>query len=265
MPNTRKHRRELNYEVAKLRALERYVHPTLSDAKAKALAVQIRDQAEICLDLLDQYQASVPGRMWSYTERTCHPLRQDLRRTARHFREATGEWGLRTGDELGGTPWWRQVDLGGPHDDWVDEDGRTDTLQVLARAERRAGATAADPVRAVEVVLSGLEFDPDPRLLSADPAQMVTLVTILVGPPMDGGGEIFRATLCTPEWIAAQPQSASLMPGGGLLIVRFEDFDEHRVRRQIERFLARIHEETWSDVAKRIKEWFPHREFDDYV
>jgi hypothetical protein len=116
----------------------------------------------------------------------------------------------------------------------------------------------------VEVVLSGLEFDPDPLLLAADPAQMMTLVTILVGPPLDGGGELFRATLCTSEWIATHLEGTSFMPGAGLLIVRSEDFDEHRVRREIEQFLARIHEETWAGVAQRIRKWFPYWEFAGY-
>jgi hypothetical protein len=117
-------------------------------------------------------------------------------------------------------------------------------------------------IRPVEVVLSGLEFDPDPRLLPADPAQMMTLVTILVGPLGDVGGELFAATICTPQWIATQTQGASFIAGAGLLIARVEDFDQRRFRREIERFLARIHEETWDDAAARIMEWFPHREFD---
>lgn len=114
----------------------------------------------------------------------------------------------------------------------------------------------------MDVILSGLEFDPDLRGLPADPEQMSSLVTILVGRAPEGGGEIFRGTLCTPEWIAAQPESASLMSGLGLLIVRFQHFDERKIRREIERFLARIHEDTWKAVAMRIKEWFPYWEFD---
>jgi hypothetical protein len=261
--NTRKHRRELTYEVAKLRGLERFVDPNLDDASAKALATQIRDQAEICLDLLDQYQSSVPGRMWSYAERTCQPLRNDLNRTARHFRAESGEWELRSDERLWGQSWWTRTDLGVPDDHMMDRHGESDVPEAPAGPERGVGRTPVRTDRAVEIVLSGLEFDPDPLHLPADPAQMMTLVTILVGPPLDGGGELFRATLCTPEWIAAQPESTSLMPGGGLLIVRFEDFDEHRVRHDIERFLARIHEESWGAVAKRIREWFPSWEYDE--
>jgi hypothetical protein len=109
----------------------------------------------------------------------------------------------------------------------------------------------------MEVMLSRLEFDPDPRSLPADPAQMMTTINIFVGQPPGGGGERFTATLCTPDWIASQPESASMMPGFGLLIVNFEDFNEHRVRGEIDRFLARIHEDSWGEVAQRIKEWFP--------
>ena len=116
----------------------------------------------------------------------------------------------------------------------------------------------------VKVVLSGLEFDPDPTLLPDEPALMMTHVTILVGQVPDGGGEMFRARLCTPEWLDAQPETTRLMPGLGLLIVRFEDFDRRRVRLEIERFLDRIDEEPWTKVAVRIKEWFPIWEFDGY-
>jgi Immunity protein 8 len=114
----------------------------------------------------------------------------------------------------------------------------------------------------MDVILSGLEFDPDPRSLSSDPAAFVTHLTILVGTPPDGGGEMFSATLCTPEWIAAQEDSSRLLSGHGLLVVRFEEFSESKVRDEVERFLARIHEDSWSQVATRIKNWFPRWEFD---
>ena len=54
--------------------------------------MEIRKQAGICLGLLDQYQSIVPGRMWSYAESKCRPLREDLRRTEIHFREVSGEF-----------------------------------------------------------------------------------------------------------------------------------------------------------------------------
>ncbi len=74
MDRTRKLRRELSYGIAKLRALEETVDPTDDDAGARALATQIREQAGVCLDLLDQYQLAVPGRMWTYAETKCRPL-----------------------------------------------------------------------------------------------------------------------------------------------------------------------------------------------
>jgi hypothetical protein len=96
--STRKLRKELTYEVAKLHALQHSLDPTLDDVSAKASAVQIREQAGICLDLLDQYQSSPPGRMWSGAERKCQPLRENLKRTERLFRAASGEWERRTGE-----------------------------------------------------------------------------------------------------------------------------------------------------------------------
>jgi hypothetical protein len=96
--STRKLRRELTDELAKLRGLQQLVDPTLDTVSARALAKQIRVQAEICLDLLNRYQASEPGRMWSYAERKCQPLREDLKRTEMRFRGASGEWERRTGE-----------------------------------------------------------------------------------------------------------------------------------------------------------------------
>lgn len=98
MPSSRKLRKELIYEVAKLRALQQSFDPTLDDVRARPLAIQIREQAGICLDLLDTYQSSTPGRMWSDAERKCLPLREDLKRTERVFRAASGEWARRTGE-----------------------------------------------------------------------------------------------------------------------------------------------------------------------
>jgi hypothetical protein len=79
------------YEVAKLRGLQQSVDPALHDVRAKALALEIRKQAETCLALLDQYQSNVPGRMWFYAESKCRPLREDLTRTEMLFRGASGE------------------------------------------------------------------------------------------------------------------------------------------------------------------------------
>jgi hypothetical protein len=93
---TRKLRKELTDEVIKLRGLQQSVDPSLDDVSAKALALQIRQQAGICLDLLDLYQACAPGRMWSYAETNCQALRDDLKRTRRLFSAASGEWERRT-------------------------------------------------------------------------------------------------------------------------------------------------------------------------
>lgn len=265
MANTRRHRRELAYEMAKLRVLQRSVDQTTNHAKNRALATRISEQAEICLHLLDEYQLSVPGRMWSDAERRCQPLREDLKRTGRHFRGASGEMELRAGEQLWGRSWWGPPDPASPGDEALDRYGGGDTEPAVTFPERHIFETPADTVRLVEVLLSGLEFDPDPRLLPDDPAQMMTLVSIVVGKPEDWGGEVFCGALCTPEWLAKESESARLMPGAGLLIVRPEDFDERRVRREIERFLARIHEATWDDAVRRIEEWFPYRGFDGFA
>jgi ketosteroid isomerase-like protein len=96
MDRTRRLRRELSYGIAKLRILEESVDPAEDDAGAKALATQIREQAGVCLGLLDQYQLAVPGRMWTYAETKCRPLRDDLKRTELLFRDASGEFERRS-------------------------------------------------------------------------------------------------------------------------------------------------------------------------
>jgi Immunity protein 8 len=117
----------------------------------------------------------------------------------------------------------------------------------------------------MDAVLRGLEFDPDPRLLPEDAAQMMSVVTVTVGPSESKGGDLFTAKLCTPEWIASRPETASVLSGYGYLIVGFEDFNEQAFRRGIETFLARISEETWIEVARRVMQWFPDWEYEGYA
>ncbi len=265
MSSTSRHRRELANEIAKLRGLERSADPALDDAKRKALALQIREQAEICLDLLDKYQSSVPGRMWSDAERRCQPLREDLRRTGIRFRVASGEMAIRGDERLWRRSWWRPADPVPTSHEILGRFAGAETGQVASDPQRPTQVPAIGVMRPVEVELIDLALDPDPQSLPAEPTQMMTLVTILLGPPPDGGGEIFRATLCTPEWLSTQCEAESLVSGAGILVVRSEDFDECRIRREVERFLSRIHEPTWHEVVRRVKEWFPEWEFDGYA
>jgi hypothetical protein len=111
--STRKLRRELTYEVTKLRGLQQSLDPTLDEVSAKALAIQIRKQAGICSNLLDRYQSSVPGHMWSYAERKCQPLREDLKRTEMLYRAASGEWEGQTFIARS-RPWWSATDSDKP-------------------------------------------------------------------------------------------------------------------------------------------------------
>lgn len=265
MDTTRKLRRELGYGLAKLRGLEQSVDASHGDASARALAIQTREQAEICLHLLDQYQSSVPSRMWSDAERRCRPLREDLRRIGVRFRTVSGEWELRTDERQWERSWWSPTDQSLIREPTSDKQPGDDTTRVLADPEDVAAEMVGVPIRPIEVELIDLAFDPDPQAVASDLTQMMTLVTILVGPPPDGGGEIFCATFCTPEWLAAQCQSESFVPVAGVLMVRSEDFDEIRIRRAIEQFLSQIREQTWGEVAERIKEWFPYWEIDGYA
>lgn len=124
LESTRKLRRELAYAIAKLHGLQESVDLTVDDSNAKALATQVREQAGVCLKLLDSYQSSVPGRMWSDAERRCQPLREDLRRTEKLFRVTSGEWERRPerSSYFHPTGEWTWDDLYGPVDDPVDVD-----------------------------------------------------------------------------------------------------------------------------------------------
>ncbi len=266
MDRTRKLRRELGYGLAKLRGLEQSVDASNNDAGTRALAIQTREQAEICLHLLDQYQSSVPSRMWSDAERRCQPLREDLRRIGVRFRTVSGEWELRTEERQWERSWWSPTEHSLVREPTTtDNQHGEDTERGPAETDDVVGQPVGVPIRPIEVELIDLAFDPDPQAAATDLTQMMTLVTILVGPPPDGGGEIFCATFCTPEWLAAQCQEESFVPFAGLLMIRSEDFYEIRIRREIERFLSQIREQTWGEVAERIKEWFPYWEIDGYA
>jgi hypothetical protein len=203
--------------------------------------------------------------MWSDAERRCRPLREDLRRIGVRFRTVSGEWELRGEERQWERSWWSATEQALPRESITDSQHGDDTGLVLVEPEDVKIETVGLPGRPIAVELIDLAFDPDPQAVAADQSKMMTLVTILVGPPPDGGGEIFCATFCTPEWLAAQCQSESFVPVAGVLMVRSEDFDEILIRREIEGFLSQIREQTWGEVAERIKEWFPYWEIDGYA
>jgi hypothetical protein len=123
--------------VAKLHDLQQTVDLTHDEASAKALAAQVRVQAGVCLGLLDQYQSSVPGRMWLDAERKCRPLREELRHTEKLFRVNAGEWERRTltSSSLYRVCDWALDDLSDPLDDVGGVQARTSVQQAEAEAE----------------------------------------------------------------------------------------------------------------------------------
>jgi ketosteroid isomerase-like protein len=160
MDRTRKLRRELSYGIAKLRVLEDSVDSADDDAGAKVLATQIREQAGVCLHLLDQYQLAVPGRMWTYAETKCRPLRDDLKRTELLFRDASGEFARRSEVRpyVHETPDWMWGDVYESDDDLGAGDAGADP-GTDADADSDAGD---EPTRSREVspvALSDRYFD----------------------------------------------------------------------------------------------------------
>ena len=97
---TRRLRRELSWELSRLAGLEQSVEETTDEGVAEELATKICRQAEVCLHLLDRYQSSVPGTGWSYAEKQCRPLRDDLKRTQTYYRAASGQMTRRAGEDL---------------------------------------------------------------------------------------------------------------------------------------------------------------------
>jgi len=54
--------------------------------------------------------------------------------------------------------------------------------------------------------LRGLDFEPEPRALPADPAAFTFQARLYIGPAADRGEESFDVTVCSPEWLAARCQ-----------------------------------------------------------
>lgn len=166
-------------EFAKLNGLQKSVDLTLHDAGTKALATEVRKQAGICLQLLDKYQLSMPGRMRSYAESKCQRFREDLRQTEMRFRDASGEFErriLQTERQHAGEGRWRDITL--PEealDDWDarahgrEEEDDTDPLTSPVALSRYfiEVQNGQDIDRLMELVDDDVEFKLafDPPLL----------------------------------------------------------------------------------------------------
>ena len=133
----------------------------------------------------------MPGRMWFYAERTCRSLRQDLKRTAMHFRADSGEWELRTDKGLWGHTWWGSTDLGSPNPDGItDSHGGTDTLQILAGIENRHEVS---PSALSDLALGSVVRNARPSQEDYESAARLGLGGLMAGQDLDGIMEALAA------------------------------------------------------------------------
>ena len=85
-------RKQLHYEYGKLLGMQDgFVPADEPSPQERATALAISKQADICSDLLDQYEASVPKRAAAYARQQCAPMRKHLAATAILFGVAGGD------------------------------------------------------------------------------------------------------------------------------------------------------------------------------
>jgi hypothetical protein len=93
MSSNRKLRKQLTYEVGRLNVMRRAMNPNLDAETGRIVATQLRDQARLCLSLVDEYQASAPKRLQTWAAKECQPLRDELEGTVLLFDIASGTHG----------------------------------------------------------------------------------------------------------------------------------------------------------------------------
>jgi hypothetical protein len=88
-----KQKDELVYQIGKLRGMEQRLDPNvLESPQAKALCVEIRTQAEHCLDLLEKFEANFPRGSRRKLEAEWAPVKDGLAKTMLLYHAASGEW-----------------------------------------------------------------------------------------------------------------------------------------------------------------------------
>ena len=117
----------------------------------------------------------------------------------------------------------------------------------------------------MRAVLKSLDFEPDPAMLSSDPAEFAFLARMHVG-PLDGpGAELFDVTVCTPEWLSERCRAE-----GGIynprhhLVVTFEQFDKRVLHAWLDARVRGVQVAAWHAVGERLGR-LAYWEFEDYA
>ena len=117
----------------------------------------------------------------------------------------------------------------------------------------------------MRAALRSLDLEPDPSMLSGDPADFALHARMIVGPADAPGEESFDVTVCTPEWLAgACRRTGGIYDARHHLIVNLDDFD----RRTLEAWLAARVQNVWGDTWREIGERLGrlgYWEFEDYL
>jgi hypothetical protein len=111
--------------------------------------------------------------------------------------------------------------------------------------------------------LRGLDFEPEPRALPADPAAFTFQARLYIGPAADRGEESFDVTVCSPEWLAARCQREGVVWPIHHLVVTVDCFDERTLRDWFNQQVQRAEGESWRNIAEQLSR-LGHWEFSGY-
>ena len=105
----------------------------------------------------------------------------------------------------------------------------------------------------MRAVLRGIELDPDPRSLPAEPEGFHFLLRILVGPDDSEGRDLFDLIVCSTQWVSQKCEAEGFFPGFHHLIVRAEDYDERKLRSLVEAWVNRQEGSTWEEIVQKLR------------
>lgn len=115
----------------------------------------------------------------------------------------------------------------------------------------------------MRAVVWSLHFDPDPRELSANPAEFAFLARLYVGPSDGPGEESFDVQVCTPEWLAARCDEQGFVDGRHIVVTTLGGYSEPSLRAFLTGRVENQSGESWHEVAEKVARmglW----EFEDY-
>ena len=104
----------------------------------------------------------------------------------------------------------------------------------------------------MRAAINGLDFEPDPRTLPAEPEAFGFNARLYVGLAGGPGKESFDVTVCSPEWLRERCREVGFLDGLHHLIVNAEDFDERALRAWFEQRVTSIDRDSWHEIATEL-------------